>query len=45
MKYKCEVCGFIYNEEVEGAKFQDLPDDWTCPLCGAEKDAFSKVEE
>jgi len=45
MKYKCEVCGYIYDEEVEGVKFEDLPDDWSCPLCGASKDSFNLVEE
>ena len=45
MKYKCAVCGFIYDEDVEGMKFEELPDDWSCPLCGAGKDSFSQVEE
>lgn len=45
MKYRCEVCGFIYDEDVEGTKFEDLPDDWTCPLCGASKDSFSRLEK
>ena len=31
MKYECTVCGYIYDEEVEGVKFEDLPDDWVCP--------------
>lgn len=41
MKYKCDVCGFVYNEDDEGTKFDELPEDWTCPLCGASKDMFS----
>ena len=45
MKYKCTVCGHIYDEEVEGTPFADLPDDWVCPLCGVGKDMFEKVEE
>ena len=45
MKYRCTVCGDIYDETVEGVKFEDLPDDWTCPLCGVGKDMFEKVEE
>jgi len=45
MKYKCEVCGYVYDEEVEGVKFEDLPDDWICPLCGVSKDTFSLMEE
>ena len=32
-KYKCTICGYIYDEEAEGVKFEDLPEDWTCPLC------------
>ena len=31
MKYKCMVCGHIYDEEKAGVKFADLPDDWKCP--------------
>ena len=34
MKYECTVCGYIYDEEVEETKFEDLPVDWLCPLCG-----------
>lgn len=45
MKYKCTVCGYIYDEGKEGVKFEDLPDDWKCPLCGVGKDMFEKVEE
>lgn len=45
MKYKCTVCGYVYDEEKEVVKFADLPDDWTCPLCGVSKDLFEKVEE
>jgi len=43
MKFKCEICGFIYDEETEGPAFDDLPDDWICPLCGAGKDSFSSI--
>ena len=45
MKYECSMCGYIYDEDVEGVKFSDLPDTWTCPLCGAPKDAFILVKE
>ena len=45
MKYRCMACGYIYDEAVEGTKFGDLPEDWTCPLCGVGKDMFEKVEE
>jgi len=40
MKYVCEVCGYVYDEEVEGTPFSQLPDDWECPLCGVGKDNF-----
>ncbi|HBF43730.1 MAG TPA: rubredoxin [Desulfobacteraceae bacterium] len=47
-KYVCSVCGYVYDPEdgdpdngVEpGTSFEDLPDDWTCPICGATKDLF-----
>ena len=45
MKYKCTICGYIYDEEVEEMKFDELPDEWTCPLCGVGKDMFEKIEE
>lgn len=45
MKYKCLMCGEIYDEIKEGKKFSDLPDDWVCPVCGAPKSLFKPVEE
>ena len=45
MKYECTVCGLIYDEAVEGVKFEALPTDWVCPLCGGRKDMLKKVEE
>lgn len=40
MKAKvCEVCGYIYEENVYG-KFEDLSEDWACPHCGSEADMF-----
>ena len=45
MKFRCLACGFVYDEEEEGTKFEELPEDWTCPLCGVGKDMFEKVEE
>ena len=50
MKYKCDVCGWIYDEEKgdpdngipAGTKFEDLPDDFVCPLCGVDKDQFTR---
>ena len=44
-KYKCTVCGHIYDEEVEGFKFADLPADWKCPTCKQPKDKFVLVDE
>ncbi|MDR1847331.1 MAG: rubredoxin [Bacteroidales bacterium] len=46
--YECSACGYIYNPAVgdpengiaPGTKFEDLPEDWTCPLCGLGKNAF-----
>ena len=49
-KYVCDVCGYVYDPEKgdpdngvpAGTSFNDLPDDWVCPVCGAGKDSFSK---
>ncbi|WP_409199443.1 rubredoxin [Methanobrevibacter sp. DSM 116169] len=51
-KYECKVCGYVYDPEkgdtangIEaGTAFEDLPDDWTCPLCGVGKDQFEKTD-
>ena len=51
-KYKCTVCGYIYDPELgdpdggiePGTPFEKIPDDWVCPVCGASKDQFEKVE-
>ncbi len=40
MKYVCQICGYVYDDEKENVLFQDLPDDWVCPLCGASKAFF-----
>lgn len=50
-KYRCVVCGYIYDPEKgdpdsdtkPGTTFEELPEDWVCPLCGATKDQFEKV--
>lgn len=42
-KYKCNLCGYIYDDSKEETKFEDLPDDWKCPLCGAPKSQFTKI--
>ena len=44
-KYKCQLCGHIYDEEKEGVKFEDLPDNWKCPMCMAPKSMFKKIED
>lgn len=45
MKYKCKLCGYIYDDHLEEIPFEELPDDWVCPLCGVGKDMFEKMEE
>ena len=41
-KYVCSVCGYVYDPaEHDGVAFEDLPDDWTCPLCRQPKDKFN----
>ncbi len=50
-KYACEVCGWEYDEAVgdtdngivPGTKFEDLPEDFACPLCGVGKEQFKEV--
>ena len=50
-KYDCTVCGHVYDPEkgdpnnniAPGTSFEDLPEDWTCPVCGAAKSAFEKA--
>ena len=43
-KYKCTVCGYIYDPaENNNIAFEDLPDDWLCPVCGVGKDKFEKI--
>jgi len=51
-RYECSVCGYIYDPELgdpdsdvaPGTPFEELPADWVCPLCGAGKDEFEKIE-
>ena len=50
-KYKCTVCGYIYDPAAgdpdggikPGTPFEEIPDDWVCPVCGASKDQFEKI--
>ena len=44
-KYRCTICGYIYDEANENVKFVDLPEDWKCPLCGAPKNLFEEIVE
>ncbi len=52
-KYRCSVCGYVYDPDKgdpngmidPGTSFEDLPDDWVCPVCGAPKSKFVEVEE
>lgn len=43
-RYECSVCGFIYDEEKEGKKWEELPGDWVCPVCGADQSSFRRLE-
>lgn len=43
-KYKCLICGYIYDDAKEDVKFEDLPEDWVCPLCGVPKSSFEEVK-
>ena len=51
-KYRCKVCGYIYAPALgdsdggikPGTPFEEIPDDWVCPVCGAAKDEFERVE-
>ena len=40
MKYICKICGYVYDDAKEKVPFDQLPDDWKCPLCGAMKKDF-----
>lgn len=50
-KYKCKVCGYIYDPLKgdpdggikPGTAFKDIPDTWSCPICGVKKDQFEKI--
>lgn len=52
-KWECLVCGYIYDPELGDpdnnvepeTPFEELPDEWVCPDCGAEKEEFEKMEE
>ena len=50
-KYKCTVCGYIYDPALgdpdsgvaPGTPFEKLPDNWVCPVCGVAKESFEKM--
>ncbi|MCL0032472.1 rubredoxin [Peptococcaceae bacterium] len=52
-KYRCTACGYIYDSENgdpdngidPGTPFEELPDDWVCPICGVEKNMFEEADE
>jgi rubredoxin len=52
-KYVCQICGYIYDPAEgdpdsgikPGTPFEDIPDDWTCPLCGVGKSQFEAVKD
>lgn len=52
-RYVCTICGYVYDEGAgipsagipPGTKWESLPDDWKCPLCGAAKSDFRKQED
>ncbi|HEX3030709.1 MAG TPA: rubredoxin [Bacillota bacterium] len=52
-KYACALCGYVYDpgegdpeHDIDpGIPFEELPDDWLCPVCGAGKDEFEKMDE
>ncbi|MEJ2270989.1 MAG: thiamine pyrophosphate-binding protein [Candidatus Bathyarchaeota archaeon] len=39
-KFRCTICNYVYDEEIEGKKFSDLQKEWVCPVCGAYKSDF-----
>ena len=51
-KYKCEVCGYIYDPQLgdpdngiePGTAFEDLPEDWVCSLCQEGKEVFEPID-
>ncbi|MGN1344454.1 MAG: rubredoxin [Traorella sp.] len=50
MKYVCQICGYVYDETLgdpengvnPNTKWEDVPEDWVCPLCGVGKDQFAQ---
>ncbi len=44
VKYRCTVCNYIYDEEIEKIPFSELPEDWRCPVCNASKESFEALD-
>jgi rubredoxin len=52
MKYRCKICGYVYdpgrgdpdNGVKPGTSFEDIPDSWVCPACGAPKESFEPMK-
>ena len=52
-KYVCNVCGYVYDPAegdldggiAPGTAFEDIPEDWVCPICGVTKEDFSPADE
>ena len=52
-KYECTICGYVYDPAAgdpdsgiaPGTAFEDLPEDWVCPVCGASKSDFSSAKD
>ena len=44
-KYRCTVCNYIYDEDKEDKKFDELPDDWRCPVCNSPKSSYVLLTE
>lgn len=53
VKWRCTICEYVYDSKVgnpnsgikSGILFEDLPDNWVCPICGASKDLFEKITD
>ena len=45
MKYICQICGYVYDEDKEKTPFAELPDDWKCPICKASGSEFKRNED
>ena len=43
-RYQCNLCSHVYDEAREDVRWDDLPDDWVCPVCGSGKDSFTLIE-